>query len=57
LVQIIGFHFVFQKADVAAERCISRKNGYTGYIVDNQQVKWLHNWLQFFKSGYIIDSQ
>jgi hypothetical protein len=32
-------------------------SGYTGYNVDNQQLKWLHNWLQIFKSGYMIDSQ
>jgi hypothetical protein len=31
---------------------ISRESGYTGYIVYNQQLKWLHNGLQIFKSGY-----
>jgi hypothetical protein len=32
----------------------SHRSGYTGYIVDNKELKWLHNRLQFFESGYII---
>ena len=40
-----------------SELICSRKSGYTGYIVDTQQLKWLHNWLQIFETDYIIDSQ
>jgi hypothetical protein len=35
----------------------SPQSGYTGYIVDNQELKWLHNWLHIFESGYSVGSQ
>ncbi len=44
-------------AGIAMQNVYSRESPYTPYIVDNQQLKSLHNSLHFLKSPYMIDGQ